>query len=89
MTSTSFLIVYSLFTYNGDSLDHVCDMGADSVDGSEFLLASTPLLNQDGALVLHLDVHRKMAEVADQLSACTLHCDSAGLDRDCHCRTRK
>ena len=43
-----------MYTYLGDSFDHVSNMGADSSDSSNFLLLSKPLGDLEFILLDHL-----------------------------------
>ena len=71
-------------SYQSDSLDHVCDVGAHGTDSGDFLLDAKPLLYKDRILGLHLDVNSHMTEVPLQSTTWSLHCDGTGLDTEGH-----
>merc|ERR1719219_135153 len=69
---------------HSDSLDHVLDVATDSSDGRQLFLLSEPLLDLEGALVDHVDVHCQVTELLLQGAPGSLHRDLAGLHRHVH-----
>jgi hypothetical protein len=59
---------------------HVLDVAADGAHSGDFLLGSEPFLDEDLLTVHHANVHRKMTEIASQLSSWAANCDDSGID---------
>lgn len=65
---------------DGDSLDHVLDVGADSADSGKLLTNSEPLADAEGALSDTLHLHVQVTEILADGSAWSGDMDDAVLD---------
>lgn len=68
----------------GNSLDHVLDVGADSADSGELLADSKPLADAEGVLSNALHLHVQVTEVLADGSAWSGDVDDAVLDGERH-----
>merc|ERR1712018_630470 len=63
----------------GESLEHVLDVTADSPHGSDLLLLTKPFLDLDGLGISHVDIDCQMLELLGEGAPLALHRDGPSL----------
>lgn len=74
--------LHAVFEALGHAINHVLDVTAGCLDDRQLLGLSEPLLDLDGLLVWHAQVHRHVPEALGERATWASHFDHTGLHLD-------